>query len=609
MWFCLFSLLLLLGVAYFQSIQGLFSGLIFCVCAVVSTGLAFGLYEYVGYELLGPLKPDIALPAALVACFGVPLVVLRLALDSAIRRAGLLPTLADKIGGACFGLVASLLCIGVMTTAIQMLPFGESFLSFGRFSLPAKGEDNKASADDIATLAARVRAGDDNHVWLSPDRFTSGFAAMLSDGLFRGERTFRKDHPDLLVEIGWSQALPAGPRRTALPGALSVEPPRIVDYVYTKSGGGAGQSPQYDPAPPAGGRAFWVYRLTAGPEAMDSDNEHRFALPQIRLVGDHDRYGPAQFIPTAVRDDYDLAKHVKAVQDGREVHDAVFELWRPGEDGVIEVAFEVPEGFTPRFLAYKQGAREVVAPPKPEDRLPPPTPAATAQPRPGASASTPPAAGASSSSGRPGGAPASTQAPPGGGRVTGVRTRAADSFFGDRFPITLTSFESPPGDQPAINGDVLREGSVVALADGQGSGGTGRSLARFYVPEEKRLLQLNVETIRAGSTLGRSLEFATRTLRNYILSDDSGQQYEMAGQYAIANVDGQEVIEVQYYPEQIGSIGRGIGDFSRIQQRHLAQPDTQLVFLYLMEQGRQAVQFSTGRRGQVDLSPYNLRAE
>ena len=95
MWFCLFCLLLLMGVAFYQSIQGLFSSLVFCVIAVISTAVAFTLYEYVAYEFLAAWKPDIALPVALAACFGLPLVLLRLAVDSLIRRSGLLPVLAE----------------------------------------------------------------------------------------------------------------------------------------------------------------------------------------------------------------------------------------------------------------------------------------------------------------------------------------------------------------------------------------------------------------------------------------------------------------------------------------------------------------------------------
>ena len=73
-------------------------------------------------------------------------------------------------------------------------------------------------------------------------------------------------------------------------------------------------------------------------------------------------------------------------------------------------------------------------------------------------------------------------------------------------------------------------------------------------------------------------------------------------------MDGRQVIEIQYFPGQIGSMGRGVGKFQRIKERHLKKRDTTLVYLFLVEQGRQVVKFSTGRGG-ADLTSENLVAD
>ncbi len=617
MWFCLLCLLLLLGVAFYQSIHGLFSGLVFCVIAIVSTALAFSLYQYVAYEFLAAWKPDIALPVALAACFGLPLVLLRAGLDSLIRRAGLLPALADKIGGAFFGAIAALLCVGVMTVAVQMLPFGGSFMTFSRFDLPQTAEEGRTPVADVNASAARVLAGDDNHLWLSPDRFAVGFASMLSDGLFRGKQSFRVDHPDLMAETGWAQAVSAGVRRLAPPGSASVELARVQPYIHRKIGASRDNPAiTYDLVSPPAGRAFWSYKLQLTAEAQDADNRHRFSLPQIRMLG-WDRHGDAvQLIPCAVQDDYDPTKVVRAERRGREDRAVLFELWSPSSDGSVEVVFEVPDGFESTFICYKQGAWARAVKPDPAD-TPPPAPAtpsaAPATPEPSDDA--PPPTSSRRRSRRRGsdstssGNSSSGSASSGGGRVTGARVFPADSRFSDEFPVRLTSYESVPGRTADTSGGAFREGSIYGAAGAEATAGSQAPITKFFVPQGKRLLHLSVETLRAGSTLGRALNFATRTIGNYIVTDDSGQRYEMAGQYAVANVDGEQIIEIQYFPEQIGSMGRGVGDFSRIKRRHLEQNDTEQVFLFLIDEGRQAVAFSTGPRGRVDLHSSNLRAE
>jgi hypothetical protein len=83
----------------------------------------------------------------------------------------------------------------------------------------------------------------------------------------------------------------------------------------------------------------------------------------------------------------------------------------------------------------------------------------------------------------------------------------------------------------------------------------------------------------------------------------------MAGRYAIAHVGGDDILEIQYYPEQIGSVGRGVRDFDQISSQALGQADAHYVLLFLVDEGRQAIEFSTGQRGRIDLTPFNLRAE
>ena len=80
MFFLLVILLLLLSVAFYQSLHGMFSAMIMTVLTLCCAALAIGSYEWVAVNWIAPRwKGDYALAVALASLFGVPLVVLRLA--------------------------------------------------------------------------------------------------------------------------------------------------------------------------------------------------------------------------------------------------------------------------------------------------------------------------------------------------------------------------------------------------------------------------------------------------------------------------------------------------------------------------------------------------
>ncbi|MFQ5490139.1 MAG: CvpA family protein [Phycisphaerae bacterium] len=612
MWFSLFCLLLLGGVAFYQSIHGLFSSFLFFGIALISLGLGFGLYEYVAYEFLVGWKPEFALPIALAACFGVPLVVLRVAMDSLIQRSCLLPALVDRAGGLFFGAITSLICVGVLATAIQMLPFGGSFLKYSRIPGEVKTDDGRFEPEVMQVNATHALAGEDAHVWLSPDRFAAGFAGMLSDGVFQGQRRFRNDHPDLLLEIGWSQVVKPGVIVMAKPGTVQVEPLRTTDYVYKKTGGTrSNPTVEYEPVPPKAGHSFWTLLLKPGAETANADGQKRFTLPQIRLLGTNKYDEWMQLIPCAIRDADDAAKHVRSTrQGGRANVPVLFELWEPSGDGDIEVVFEVPDGFVPHSVTYKTGARASVSAPREDDVFVPPSSdkeAATASDGKDDSGSKRSRRRGRSRRSRSSG-DKDKQSKSGGGRVSGSRARADKSFFGPDLPLAVSDYQSLGGVDLDPSNQSLKEGSFYALVTTQDKDSNNAKALHFQVPQGKRLLHLSQKNLKAGSTLGKALNFAIKSVRNYLVTDDAGEKHQMVGQYAIANVDGDEILEVQYFPNQIGSIGRGVKPFTEIKERHLNQRDTQLVFLFLIDQGRQAIEFSTGR-GRTSLKSSNLIAE
>lgn len=186
-----------------------------------------------------------------------------------------------------------------------------------------------------------------------------------------------------------------------------------------------------------------------------------------------------------------------------------------------------------------------------------------------------------------------------------MTTLANQSFFGDRMPLELRSYRSLRNVNTGRN--ELKGGHLLGEVDKQ-EGGTDPVLSRFDVPSDKRLLHLNVGALQARSTLGRALSQAVSVVQNYVVQDADGRQYKFIGKYALASVRGQKIIEVQYFPEQVGTVG-GVGAFSRIKEDRLGN-DGQLVLLFLVEPGVRIVSFSTGGSAsrRDDLRSENLTA-
>ena len=163
------------------------------------------------------------------------------------------------------------------------------------------------------------------------------------------------------------------------------------------------------------------------------------------------------------------------------------------------------------------------------------------------------------------------------------------STFSDALPVALTAYRDQRNLDTA--GEVLRGGHLVANLDQQ-HGGTDQPLKRFDVPADKRLLHFNVTTMQAQSTLGKAMSQAVQVGQNYYVEAAGGAQFKIVGKYAKANVNGTETLEIQFFPEQVGTVG-GLGKFARIDEDELKQDD-QVVLLFLVDPGSELVAFSTG---------------
>lgn len=609
----LFSILLvvfLFAVTFFQAMHGFYSSLIMMVLTLCCAALAVGTFEWVALNWTVQLWPDYAYSLALAGAFALPLAVLRAVFDSLIRRSTLLPTWLERGGGGLCGLITGLIATGVLGLCITTLPWDRgSFLTFARIDY-----EEPDLVDPESNVNPEAKDPQIYHNLLfSPDRAMIALAGYLSDNLFSvPDANFRAEHPDVVKSLGWVNAVPMEMQRFAAPGSVSVVEgsTRKVDHVfhYTKDWA---VSDQDKPVDPGSGNEFWAVRLKLSPQAKGKYPTHAFTPRQVRLVGRRRPGGDLEPVfPIALEGPDKQGRHMNAVKfryGDWPVVDIAFSPAEPGEE--IEVVYEIPKGFRAEYVEYKLGARADVS--FVAGETPSSPSGASSGARPSGDAGGGQSADATQPSGGANPAPSTGGAPPSkdgtvpsvgqGGNVRAVTTRAGRSGFGDSAPFALKKYTTLKDTQ--IQGAVLKQGHLVGYADEQQSA-PGEAVSVFEVPADKRLLQLNVMSMKAGSLYGKAMRFAVGTVQNYTVLDDRGQRTQFCGKAAASIVGDREVIEIQYFPEQVGSIG-GVGAFQAIKESQLDKDD-QLVLFFLVDPGVKIVEFSTG--GQANRAD-DLRGE
>jgi len=589
---------LLLAIALSQATRGFFSALIMTVLTLCCCAAAVATHEWIAIHALAPYwKPDFAHPLAMGATFGLSLLLLRLVFDRLIRRSCLLPAWVDRAGGGVCGLITAEIMVGMIAVCVQMIPFeGGSILGYSRVTpIPRNrpgGEQVKSKGEAEAEL------------WLRPDRFAMATASLLSRGIFSGRRSFYTDNPDVVEAVSWVNAVPATVSRYAKPKSIAIVSTEPVQFVYQMAPGNEKEHrpTTYEPIESKGDRELRMVRVQLLGGARDERKTHTFTPRQFRVVGrlPDDTY--QQFTPIAIQQEdatQPTNRHIRFIKDRGGDWPIIDETVIPrGDDDQVELVFELPKGFEPSFVEYKRGARAALSfdaaaqeresPGRSKRTEAGPSAAPKDEKRSGADA---PPSGTASAPSTPPSTPPSGSAPESGrgGNIRRMTTQAGKSLFGDRMPMEMKSYRQLQNAE--ISRGALTDGHLVGEVDQQASG-TDSAVTKFAVPEDQRLLQLNTGFLQARSGLGRAISFAVGTAQNYFVTVEGGNRYQMVGKYAIADVNGTKIIEVQYFSNQAGSIG-GVGKFDKIKDADL-KGDYQLVLLFLVDPGVRITSFSTG---------------
>lgn len=373
----LITLVLVLGVAFFQATQGMFSAIIMTVLTIFCTVLAFNYYEPLAQSFLYERMPEYADAVALISIFVLSLLALRLAFDKFLGRNLLTSMWVDRIGGGLLGLVTSLLVVGVFTIALQMLPWGQSILGWVAF-------------DDTLKRSSGL--------FPYPDEFTIGLVETLSGGKPDGSATgslapepakpFSHAHDDLLLELWCARNTSRGaptqenPQGEYLCGSTAAMPSALKEvwaYLPPDGAGGLKLDVEVPDNPlvnkPRSETRVFVIRAKIDEKggAQEVDGCYRLIGSHFRLVSKNGKsYYPVGYLthadarPNAAGD---VGWKLIAPVDNGVALPGKLAIFRPIDKiprPTVDWVYRIPLDETPSYMVFRKVARSPVPAAKPE---------------------------------------------------------------------------------------------------------------------------------------------------------------------------------------------------------------------------------------------------
>ncbi len=274
MLFIILATILVAAIAFYQVVQGLFGALIMAFLCIVSLTVSFNFYEPLA-EAIHKYIPLYAEPAALLGLFVISLIILRVLTDRYLGRNVVTGVWTNRIGGGLLGLVTGMIMVGVLTVAIQMLPFGPSVLGYRPF------DDDLKSDHGIAPFC--------------PDDFTLALAKVFSRGslMTSPENPFHRTHDNLKLELFCARNdAGKGGRSDAAPEAMTVSGAYAPD-----DSGWVKDVPDNPLLQGEGIKKVVVIRAAIDQSARDGDGWWRLPASQFRLVDDDgNSYYPVAYL-------------------------------------------------------------------------------------------------------------------------------------------------------------------------------------------------------------------------------------------------------------------------------------------------------------------------
>lgn len=577
----IFAVLLVLGMTFFNSIFGLFSGLINVFCTIVSLCVAYGFFETLNGVMVQSmgLHPAYATPSALIGLFVITLIILRTAADNLIRGNVRVPAAVDWVGGGLCGFVNAMCVTGILVSGFTMLPFGPSAAGFER-EVRTTSKVNGRNAFER------------NSVWFAPDAFAAGLFSMISSGSAKGETEFASAYPSFPLWVSWSGNTL---QQESSPAVFSdkdgdgVKDGIAVEKWWEHKGGVEGfyrsnvatrlEDPKYEPqtytAAPGNqliGMNITLKRASADREKMNAI--HNFRPTMLRLVG-RDARGPWQGTPVVIVGADKVKSGAPRVTDP----DSTFSLQADG-DVNLDLYFEVPSTFQPSFVEYRRFARAEV--------------------------------GASNKGKTPTPRTLTVRTPQeqemfnnisNAGFLNGA-TMASDTGDNEKLPFGMSP-EGAAGPDVVLNAGDGKfvsgrlQGSRQKLASRQGE----KQIDSIARPEGKRIVQVRVRPREARTLAGDVFNF-TAQLDQYFLVDGNNNRYPLAGYFGMMKRGGDDYLELFFTPDPVDSGFRGMIDFKTMKPKDLIEgrDESVLGLIFVVPPGITFTRIETAQHKKVEFT-------
>jgi len=178
----IFVIVFILGMAYWWSTQGFFSGMLHCAVVVVAGALSLAIWEPLAVYWLLERVPRYAWAVGLLGPFVLLLILLRNGMDMLVPQNLSFPPMLDLVGGGVFGVVAALLTAGLFVIGMQSMPTGTSLMGYQPLVVSGDGS---------------VISDSKRGLWVPVDRMTAGFYNRLSNGAFSSGNPISEYIPEL----------------------------------------------------------------------------------------------------------------------------------------------------------------------------------------------------------------------------------------------------------------------------------------------------------------------------------------------------------------------------------------------------------------------------
>ncbi|MHC4394456.1 MAG: hypothetical protein ACYS1A_02260 [Planctomycetota bacterium] len=339
----LIVLLIISGCAAFQYFKGTlvksFAAIIIAICA---SAVAFGYFELLANLIINRSENAKlilwAQSLSFILLFILAFAILQACVFQVIRKPVELELLAERIGRVICGIFLGLIISGTVLTAFAMAPLSNKY-PYQRFNPKNPNAEKPKRA------------------FLNADGFTTGFFSHISNGSFRGKRSFATFHPNFLDQVFLNRH-ELTKDLSLITSSNAIEVPKKNATWFApdtiRNSDGTALSPK-------SGHNLTIVRV--GITAKGIKTGGTFTLAQLRLVCN--KKNSKDRLTGKAKNIYPIGYLRTADQlQGKQLNDRIT-IERADISGKakwLDFAFYVPNGFVPVLIEFKQNCIVEVPP-------------------------------------------------------------------------------------------------------------------------------------------------------------------------------------------------------------------------------------------------------